>query len=134
MKTLTVLLIVALFALASLASPADAANQCRKQCAALGQACRIPYQLAFQVQKAGCTGIGKRLCIAAAKILYSSGRLLCGSVATSCRKCCTRAGTLCASTCGNGIVNANEDCDPPGWASCTDGAACGADCSCPTSP
>jgi len=113
------------------ASPARAANACRTQCAAVGKACRIPFQLAYQAQRDGCTGVGRRLCILAAKILYSAGRTLCRSVVTNCRKCCQGRGALCAGTCGDGIVGENEDCDPPGWAGCPGGAACGADCTCP---
>jgi hypothetical protein len=45
--------------------------------------------------------------------------------------CCCQRGGLCAATCGDGIVGENEDCDPPGWASCPGGAACRADCTCP---
>ena len=125
------LVLIAFVALASQASPARAANPCRTQCAALGKACRIPYQLAYQAQRAGCTGIGRRLCITAARIMYFAGRTLCRSVATSCLKCCGRNSALCAAACGNGIVDPTEDCDPPGWASCPGGIACGADCSCP---
>jgi hypothetical protein len=71
------------------------------------------------------------LCIAAAKIMYAAGRQLCRSVATTCRKRCKENGTPGDLECGDGIVAATEDCDPPGWASCTGGAACGADCLCP---
>ena len=113
------------------ASPARAANSCRMQCAAVGKACRLPFQVAYQTQRAGCTGVGKRLCIVAAKIMYSAGRTLCRSVVTNCRRCCQGGRRLCAATCGDGIVGENEDCDPPGWASCPGGAACGADCTCP---
>jgi hypothetical protein len=112
------------------ASPAGAANSCRRGCAVVGQACRVPYQLAYQAQRAGCTGVGRRLCVLSAKILYFAGRTLCRSVVTNCRRCCQRGG-LCAATCGDGIVGENEDCDPPGWASCPGGAACRADCTCP---
>src|SRR5262245_7274840 len=102
------LVVVALVALATQASPARAANPCRTQCVALGKACRIPYQLAYRVQRAECTGIGRRLCITAAKIMYAAGRTLCRSLATSCLKCCKRNGGLCTATCGNGIVDATE--------------------------
>src|SRR5262249_27538206 len=112
-------------------SPAHAANSCRTSCALVGKACRLPYQLAYQAQRAGCTGVGKRLCILAAKILYAAGRTLCRSVVVNCRKCCQGSSGLCSATCGDGIVNQNEDCDPPGWASCPGGAACRTDCTCP---
>jgi hypothetical protein len=114
----------------SRARSACKSNACRTQCATVGKACRVPFQLAYQTQRAGCTGVGRRLCIVAAKILYSAGRTLCLSVVTNCRRCCQGSG-LCAATCGDGIVGENEDCDPPGWASCPDGVACGADCTCP---
>ena len=123
--------VVALAGIVGHATPAAAANACAKQCALVNQACQVPFRLAFQTQKAGCTGIGRKLCIGAAKLLYSAGRQLCRSTAASCRKCCQRGATLCSATCGDGMVQSNEDCDPPGWASCTDGAACGNDCLCP---
>lgn len=114
------------------AAPAAAAtNPCVKQCAVVGQACLVPFRLAFQVQRSGCTGIGKKLCILAAKVMFSAGRQLCRSTQISCRKCCHRGANLCAATCGDGIIAPNEECDPPGWASCTNGAACGGDCLCP---
>ena len=128
------LLMFALGALAGIAgqaAPAAAANECAKQCAIVNQACQVPFRLAYQTQKNGCTGIGKKLCIVAAKLLYSAGRQLCRSTATSCRKCCRKGATLCSATCGDGMVQPNEECDPPGWASCTNGAACGNDCLCP---
>src|SRR5262245_50370681 len=111
--------------------PAAEASPCTKQCRLLGLACRVPYKVALQTQRAACTGAGKRLCILAARILYASGKLLCRSVATNCRRSCQRNGTPGNLVCGDGIVAPNEDCDPPGWASCTGGAACGADCRCP---
>lgn len=129
---LLVVLSLALASIAGSASPASAVNQCARQCALVGQACQVPFRLAFQTQKAGCTGVGRKLCVVAARLLYSAGRQLCRSTATSCRKCCQKGAPLCAATCGDGIVGANEDCDPPGWAACTSGAACGADCRCPT--
>jgi len=129
------LLMFALVALAGIvgqASPAAGApNPCVKQCALVGQACLVPFRLAFQVQKSGCTGIGKKLCILAAKVMFSAGRQLCRSTQISCRKCCQKGAALCTATCGDGILAPNEECDPPGWASCTNGAACGADCLCP---
>lgn len=129
------LLALALLALANLAGPAPAAaaaaNACRKQCAIVGQACLVPFRIAFQTQKAGCTGLGKRLCILAAKVMLSAGRQLCRSAAISCRQCCSKGATVCHATCGDGILAPDEQCDPPGWASCTNGAACGADCLCP---
>ena len=128
---LLVFAMIGLAGVAGQASPAAAANQCAKQCALVNQACQVPFRLAFQTQKAGCTGIGKKLCIVAAKVLYSAGRQLCRSTAISCRKCCGKGAPLCAATCGDGMVQPNEDCDPPGWASCTNGAACGTDCLCP---
>src|SRR5262249_36763359 len=97
------------------ASPARAANSCRMQCATVGKACRVPYRLAYQVQRSGCTGVGRRLCILSAKVLYFAGRTLCRSLVITCRRCCLRGG-LCAATCGDGIVGESEDCDPPGWA------------------
>jgi hypothetical protein len=112
--------------------PAARASPCTKQCRLLGQACRVPFQVAFQTQRAACTGEGKRLCIAAARIMYVAGRTLCRSVATNCRLSCRRNGTPGVLQCGDGIVAPTEDCDPPGWASCTGGVACGADCLCPT--
>lgn len=113
------------------ASPVGAANSCRMGCAVVGKACRVPYQLAFQAQRAGCTGVGRRLCVLTARILYSAGRTLCRSVVTSCLRCCQGGRGLCAATCGDGIVGQNEECDPPGWAGCPGGAACGGDCTCP---
>jgi hypothetical protein len=112
--------------------PAAQASPCTKQCRLLGQACRVPYKVAYQTQRAACSGAGKRLCIAAAKILYAAGKTLCRSVAISCRKSCKTTGLPGDSQCGDGIVAPSEDCDPPGWASCTGGAACSADCLCPT--
>jgi hypothetical protein len=111
--------------------PAAQASPCTKQCRLLGQACRVPYKIAFDTQRAACSGAGQRLCILAAKILYTAGRTLCRSVATSCRQSCKRNGSP-GGECGDGIVGPSEECDPPGWASCTGGAACGADCLCPT--
>ena len=108
------------------------ASPCTKQCRLMGQACRLPFKVAFQTQRAACTGEGKRLCIAAARIMYAAGRQLCRSVVTSCRQSCKRNGTPGDLQCGDGVVAPTEDCDPPGWASCTGGAACGADCLCPT--
>ena len=105
---------------------------CTKQCRLMAQACRVPYKVAFDIQRAACTGEGRRLCILAARIMFASGRLLCRSVATSCRHSCLRNGAPGDLQCGDGIVAPTEDCDPPGWASCTGGAACGADCLCPT--
>ena len=128
---LLVFALVALVGGSGQASPGNPVNACRKQCALLGQACQVPFRLAFQVQKSGCTGVGKKLCIVAAKLMYSAGRQLCRSTATSCRKCCHKGATLCTATCGDGMLAPNEECDPPGWASCTNGAACGADCLCP---
>ena len=128
---LLALAVVALAGMVGHAAPAAAANACVKQCALVNQACQVPFRLAFQTQKAGCIGVGKKLCVAAAKLLYSAGRQLCRSTATSCRKCCQRGANLCTATCGDGMVQSNEDCDPPGWASCTNGAACGNDCRCP---
>ena len=122
---------VALASIVGQSSPASAANACVKQCAIVNQACQVPFRLAFQVQKSGCTGVGKKLCIVAAKLMYSAGRQLCRSTAASCRKCCQKGATLCTATCGDGMLAPNEECDPPGWASCTNGAACGADCLCP---
>jgi hypothetical protein len=110
------------------------ASPCTKQCRLLGLACRVPYQFAFRTQRAACTGQGKRLCVAAARIIYAAGRTLCRSVATTCRQSCSRNGTPGEFQCGDGIVALTEDCDPPGWASCRGGIACGADCSCPTPP
>src|SRR5262249_279210 len=66
--------------------PAAQASPCTKQCRLLGLACRVPFRVAFQTQRAACTGEGKRLCIAAARIMYAAGRLLCRSVATNCRR------------------------------------------------
>ena len=106
-------------------------NACRQQCNLVLLSCYVPFRIAFQAQKSGCTGVGKKLCIVAAKLMYSAGRQLCRSAATSCRKCCSRNATVCHATCGDGILQPNEECDPPGWASCTDGAACGSDCLCP---
>ena len=114
--------------------PAAQASPCTKQCRLLGLACRVPFQVAFKTQRAACTGEGKRLCILAARIMYAAGRTLCRSVATNCRLSCGRNGTPGDLQCGDGIVAPTEDCDPPGWASCTGGAACGADCLCPTPP
>lgn len=131
---LAVLALVTLVSVAGQAAPARADNACRKQCALVGQACLVPFRLAFQTQKKGCTGIGRGLCITAAKILFSAGRQLCRSTAVSCRRCCQRGAVLCSATCGDGIVTANEQCDPPGWASCREGAACGTDCQCPATP
>ncbi len=128
---LLVLAFVALAGVAIPASPASAANPCQKKCALVGQACLVPFRIAFQVQKSGCTGIGKRLCVLAAKVMFSAGRQLCRSTAINCRKCCQRGAVLCHATCGDGILAPNEECDPPGWAACTDGAACGSDCRCP---
>src|SRR4030095_11781783 len=107
-------------------------SPCTKQCRLLGLACRVPFQVAFQTQRATCAGEGRRLCILAARIMYAAGRTLCRSVATNCRLSCRRNGAPGELQCGDGIVAPTEDCDPPGWASCTGGAACGADCSCPT--
>ena len=104
---------------------------CTKQCRVLGQACSAPFQVAFQTQRAACTGEGRRLCIAAARIMLAAGRTLCRSVITTCRQSCRRNGAPAELLCGDGIVAPTEDCDPPGWASCTGGMACGADCSCP---
>ena len=128
---LTVL--ISLIALLGVAGgvPKAQASPCTKQCKLLGQACRVPYKVAYQTQRAACAGAGKKFCIAAAKILYAAGRTLCRSVVTSCRASCQRNGTPGDPQCGDGIVAAAEECDPPGWASCTDGAACGADCLCP---
>lgn len=112
--------------------PAAQTIPCTKQCRLLGQACRLPFQVAFQAQRGACTGEGRRLCIAAARIMFAAGRTLCRSVATNCRLSCRGNGTPGELQCGDGIVAPTEDCDPPGWASCTGGAACGADCSCPT--
>lgn len=106
-------------------------NACRQQCNLVLLSCYVPFRIAFQAQKSGCTGAGKKLCIVAAKLMYSAGRQLCRSAATSCRKCCTRNAAVCHATCGDGILQPNEECDPPGWASCTEGAACGNDCLCP---
>jgi hypothetical protein len=51
--------LIALAGVAGQASPAVAApNPCVKQCAVVGQACLVPFRLAFQVQKSGCSGIG----------------------------------------------------------------------------
>src|SRR4029450_5407387 len=111
--------------------PAAQASPCTKQCRLLGQACRIPFKVAFQTTRAACTGEGKRLRILTARILYAAGRQLCRSVVTNCRRSCQRNGTPGDLECGDGIVAPTEDCDPPGWASCTGGAACGADCQCP---
>ncbi|MDX2171011.1 MAG: hypothetical protein SF182_28335 [Deltaproteobacteria bacterium] len=97
----------------------------------MAQACQVPFRLAFQTQRAGCTGAGRKLCIVAARLLYSAGRQLCRSTAAACRQCCQRGATLCHSTCGDGILNPGEQCDPPGWASCQGGAVCGGDCQCP---
>jgi hypothetical protein len=128
--------LVALAGVAGQASPAaGATNPCVKQCAVVGQACLVPFRLAFQVQRTGCTGIGKKLCILAAKVMFSAGRQLCRSTQISCRKCCQKGAPLCSSTtCGDGMLAPNEECDPPGWAACTNGAACGADCLCPPAP
>jgi hypothetical protein len=105
---------------------------CRKQCRILGQVCRVPYKVAYQTQRAACSGEGRRLCIVAAKIMYAAGKTLCRSIVTNCRRSCQRNGSPGDSQCGDGIVAGTEQCDPPGWASCTDGAACGADCQCPS--
>lgn len=128
-----VLGVLALVAIVSVGAgvPAAQASPCTKQCRLLAQACRVPYKLAYQTQRAGCTGLGKRLCIVAAKVLYAAGKTLCRSVAISCRKSCSTNGMPGDSQCGDGIVAPGEDCDPPGWASCTNGAACGAECVCP---
>ena len=129
---LLILACVALAGVAIPASPAGAANACQKQCAIVGQACLVPFRIAFQTQKAGCTGLGKRLCILAAKVMFSAGRQLCRSTTISCRQCCRKgAPAVCRATCGDGILAPDEQCDPPGWAACTDGAACGSDCRCP---
>src|SRR5262245_15953933 len=112
--------------------PAAQASPCTKQCRLLGQACRIPFKVAFQTQRAACTGEGKRPCLVAARIMYAAGRLLCRSVATNCRRGCKGNGAPGELRCGDGVVQPTEDCDPPGWAGCTGGAACGADCLCPT--
>ena len=129
------LLMFALVALAGIvgqASPAAGApNPCVKQCALVGQACLVPFRIAFQAQKSGCTGIGKRLCILAAKVMLSAGRQLCRSAAISCRQCCSKGATVCHAACGDGILAPDEQCDPPGWAACTNGAVCGSDCRCP---
>ena len=53
--------------------PSAQASPCTKQCRLLGQACRVPFQVAFKIQRAACTGEGKRLCIAAARIMYAAG-------------------------------------------------------------
>src|SRR5262245_19585229 len=112
--------------------PAAQASPCTKQCRLLGQACRIPFKVAFQTQRAACTGEGKRPCLVAARIMYAAGRLLCRSVATNCRRGCKGNGAPGELRCGDGVVQPTEDCDPPGWAGCTGGAACGADCLCST--
>lgn len=130
-RLLGVLALVAIVGVGGDVSPAQA-NPCTKQCRSLQQVCRLPFKIVFQAQKAGCTGVGKRQCIAAAKFMYAAGRLLCRSVATNCRKRCKMNGVPGDLQCGDGIVDPTEDCDPPGWASCTGGAACGADCLCST--
>src|SRR5262245_45361423 len=66
---------------------------CTKQCRLLALACRIPFKVAFQTQRAACAGTGKRACITAARILYAAGKLLCRSVATTCRRSCKGNGT-----------------------------------------
>src|SRR5262245_66220072 len=66
---------------------------CKKQCKLLAQACRVPYKIAYQTQRAACANPGKRVCIATAKILYAAGKTLCRSVGTSCRQNCQRNGT-----------------------------------------
>src|SRR5262245_49873858 len=93
--------------------PVAQASTCTKQCRLLGQACLVPYKVAFQTTRAACTGEGKRLCILAARILYAAGRTLCRSVATSCRRSCQRNGSPGDLQCGDGIVAPTEDCDPP---------------------
>jgi hypothetical protein len=128
------LLALALIGLVNVVGPssaAAAASPCRKQCAVVAQACLVPFRIAFQTQKAGCTGVGKRLCILAAKVMFSAGRQLCRSTAISCRQCCNKGAPVCHGTCGDGILAPNEQCDPPGWAGCTGGAICGSDCLCP---
>jgi hypothetical protein len=111
--------------------PTAQASSCTRQCRTAGQACRLPFFVAFQAQRAACSGQGRRLCIAAARTMYAAGRQLCRSVVLSCRRGCGRNGAPGDLQCGDGIVAPTEDCDPPGWASCTAGAACGADCRCP---
>src|SRR5215510_8277437 len=93
--------------------PTAQASTCTKQCRLVGQACRLPFQVAFQTQRAACPGEGKRLCIAAARIMYAAGRQLCRSVVTSCRRSCGRNGTPVDLQCGDGVVAPTEDCDPP---------------------
>ena len=130
-------LVVVLVLVATLAGagvPAAQASRCTKQCQLTGQACRLPFQVVFQAQRAACTGAGKRQCIAVARTLYAAGRVLCRGVVLSCRRSCRGNGAPGDLQCGDGIVAPTEDCDPPGWASCTGGAACGADCLCPTPP
>ena len=73
----------------------------------------------------------KALCIKAARLMYAAGRQLCGSVTANCRKQCRINGAPGDLRCCDGIVAATEECDPPGWAGCRGGSACGPDCSCP---
>ena len=85
---------------------------CRQQCRLLGQACIVPYKVAFQTQRAACTGDGRRLCIATARIMYAAGRTLCRSVLTSCRQGCRRNGAPSELDCGDGDDDVFvDDCD-----------------------
>lgn len=126
------LLLIAIVSVGAGVPAAAQTTPCAKQCRLLGLGCRLPWKVAFETQRAACTGEGRRLCLAAARIMYAAGRQLCRSVVTSCRWSCQRNGTPGDLACGDGVVAASEDCDPPGWASCTGGAACSADCLCPT--
>ena len=130
-RLVAMLVVVAIVGLAA-GVPAARASSCTKQCRLGGLACRLPFKVAFQAQRAACTGAGRRQCVAAARTMYAAGRLLCRSIVTTCRRGCRGNGTPGALLCGDGIVAPTEECDPPGWASCTGGAACGADCLCPT--
>ena len=52
----------------------------------------------------------------------------------------TSSSTIPAPVCGNGVIEAGEQCDPPGSISCPAGSpagaflACGASCTCPAAP
>lgn len=115
------------------AHPALAKDPCNASCGVERKGCQSSFRAAFQADKLNCAGTKKvrRQCVNAARRAFHAALKACRSLASDCRTCCKADGATCDVQCGDGIVSAGEDCDPPGRNACAGSETCTESCKCP---
>jgi hypothetical protein len=129
-RLLRVLVILVLVTI-SLARGADAA-QCNGTCNRQAKSCSQTAKQVAKALKALCAveGQGRKQCRQQVGQTVKRRLLACRAMKAVCRDCCERSQAPCGSWCGDRVVDADEQCEPPGGSTCANGSACRIDCRC----